>query len=85
MPTNQQKTTDEPKQPSATTKGPKEKTLANTIKTILESLGKKLETGDAKASVGEYIRLLQIQKELGEEPKTAMRVTWIEEPETSEE
>ena len=79
------RTAGEPKKPAAAGKKPEEKTLTKTVKEILDTVGAKMKDGDVKASVGDYIRLLQLQKELAEEPKPAMRVTWIEEPESSEE
>lgn len=35
---------------------------------------------DLKATLGDYIKLIQLQKEMGEEPKSEITVTWIEEP-----
>jgi hypothetical protein len=36
-----------------------------------------------KATLGDYIRLIQLVKEMGEEPKAEIKVTWIEDPELS--
>ena len=38
--------------------------------------------GDVKASLGDYIRLVQLQKGLEEEEPKEIRVTWIEPEET---
>lgn len=38
---------------------------------------------EVKASLGDYIRLIQLSKEMTDEPKTDIKVGWIEEPERS--
>jgi len=49
---------------------------AAVIKKILESLEKKLTGDQMKASLGDYIRLVQLQKELDEESPREIKVTW---------
>lgn len=39
-----------------------------------------MSSEDLKATLGDYIRLIQLAKEIGEEPKSEIKVTWIEEP-----
>ena len=41
----------------------------------------RLEAGDVKATVADYIRLVQLQKELEEDEPTEIKVTWVD-PET---
>jgi hypothetical protein len=39
---------------------------------------KKLGGEDVKATLGDYIRLMQLQKELEEDDQQDIRVTWVE-------
>lgn len=42
-------------------------------------MAEKLKSDDVKATLGDYIKLVQLQKELGEdEQPREIRVTWIE-------
>ena len=55
---------------------------AKNLKSILLKVEKQMKDKTVKATLGEYMKLLQMQKELmAEEPRTQIRVTWIEEPE----
>jgi hypothetical protein len=56
--------------------GKKARALA--VQKILRNVEKKMSAADVKASLGDYIRLFQLSKEMGEEPKTDITVTWIE-------
>jgi hypothetical protein len=38
----------------------------------------KITKGDMKASLGDYIRLVQLQKELEEEEPRDIQVTWVD-------
>ena len=44
---------------------------------LLKNVERKLGGEDVKATLGDYIRLMQLQKELEEEP-TDITVTWVE-------
>jgi hypothetical protein len=77
-------TTDEPKERSATPEGQNKEQKPATIEEILATMARQLANGEMKVSPSDYMRMLQIQKERAAEPKTALRVTWIEEPESSE-
>jgi hypothetical protein len=44
---------------------------------LLETVEKKLGTG-LKASLGDYIRLVQLHKELEEDEVREIKVTWVE-------
>jgi hypothetical protein len=48
------------------------------VDNLLAKVEKKLSDSDVKASLGDYIRLVQLQKELEEEEPKEIRVTWIE-------
>lgn len=58
-----------------------EKARAKAVKRILLNVEEKMSAADLKATLGDYIKLLQLQKEMTEQPKTEIRVMWIEEPE----
>jgi len=55
-------------------------TRAQAVERILRTVEKKMSTEDVKATLGDYIRLIQLAKEMGEEPRSEIKVTWIEEP-----
>jgi DNA repair exonuclease SbcCD ATPase subunit len=52
---------------------------AEHMERVLEKVEQKLEEGDVKPTIGDYLRLLQYREEmkLGEPPKE-IRVTWVE-------
>jgi hypothetical protein len=52
---------------------------AEAIEKILASVEGKMSAEGTKATLGDYIRLIQLSKEIGEEPKTEITVGWIEE------
>ena len=45
---------------------------------------RKLGGEDVKASLGDYIRLMQLHKELDEDAPREIKVTWVEPKETRE-
>ena len=52
------------------------------VKRLLKKVEKKLGDEDVKASLGDYIRLVQLQKELEEDEPRDIKVTWVEPEET---
>ncbi len=58
------------------TKGPKPKIAL--VEKMIRNLEEKLESKEIKASLGDFIRLLQLQKELQEELPKEIKVTWVE-------
>lgn len=44
----------------------------------------KLGGKDVKASLGDYIRLMQLHRELEEEEATEIKVTWVEPEQTKD-
>ena len=74
------KTTAPPKKRAAPVKRTGAKTRALAVKRLLLKVEEKMEKEDVKATLGDYIKLIQLSKEMTEEPKTDIRVTWIEEP-----
>ena len=63
--------------------------VADVLKRVVEKMEKSLEAADFKASLGDYLKLVQIEKEVGgeDEPKE-IKVTWVQpepdEPNTAE-
>ncbi len=56
------------------------KARAKAVKSILLKVEKQLKGEEVKSTLGDYIKLLQLSKEMVDEPKTEIRVMWIEEP-----
>ncbi len=55
------------------------KSKAKLVKDVLRKMEQRLEGDDLKPSVGDFIRLLQLDKELaeGKQPKE-IKVSWVE-------
>ena len=55
------------------------------IANLLKKVEEKLEEDTSKASLGDFIRLVQLERELAdEETPREIRVRWVESPMTSE-
>jgi hypothetical protein len=67
------------KKSAAPKKRPGTKARAEAVKKILLNVEKKMSAEDLKATLGDYIRLIQLSKEMTDEPKTEITVMWIEE------
>jgi len=63
---------------TAPKKRPGAKARAEAVKKLLLRVEKKMAEEDVKATLADYIRLIQLQKEMSDEPKTEITVTWIE-------
>jgi hypothetical protein len=50
------------------------------VNKIIQNLEQKMSGGEVKATLGDYIRLLQLQKEMNEEQPTEITVTWVDAP-----
>jgi hypothetical protein len=51
------------------------------VQKVIEKLGKKLETDtDIKGTIGDLVRLIQLEKEIEEEVETPdeIKVTWVD-------
>ena len=67
---------------AAPKKRPGTKERAKNLKSILLKVEKQMKEKTVQATLGEYMKLLQLQKEMVvEEPKDEIRVGWIDEPE----
>lgn len=53
------------------------------VEEVILSLEKRLKNEELKATVGDFIRLMQLEKELEEEAPKEIRVRWIEPEEAS--
>ncbi len=73
----------DPKTPARKTPARK-RTQAAIIATIRRNVEIKLKK-DAKATLGDYIRLIQLQKDLEDEEIQELRVTWVEPAKTEVE
>ena len=51
---------------------------AQVIKGVLEKMEKEMKGDKMKATMGDYIRLVQLHKELDEESPKEIKVTWVE-------
>src|SRR5579871_3356255 len=71
-----------PAKPPVAPKPAKETTRAEAVEKILQNVETKLKSGKLRASLGDYIKLIQLSKDMKDEEKTEIKVTWIEEPET---
>jgi hypothetical protein len=71
----------EKKKKAAPEKQHESKARAEAVQQILLRVEKQMSEGAVKASIGDYVKLLQLSKDMSTEPKTEIRVTWIEEPE----
>jgi hypothetical protein len=61
----------------------KKKTQAAVVEKLLKNVEQKLEGEDVKATLGDYIRLVQLQQELEDEEPRDIKVTWVDpKPET---
>jgi hypothetical protein len=51
---------------------------ATVVRKLLKTVEEKLSRDDMKASLGDYIRLVQLQKELDDEAPREIKVTWVD-------
>jgi hypothetical protein len=59
---------------------------AEVVRQLLDGVGKRLQDQDLKVSLADYIRLVQLQKELEQDEPREIRVTWVDrESESSSE
>jgi hypothetical protein len=54
------------------------KARAKAMKKILRNVEKKMSEETMRATLGDYIRLYQLEQEMGNEPKPEIKVMWIE-------
>lgn len=67
------------------TNGEEPKSRRKLIRGLLEGLEERLQSEPGKVSLGDYIRLLQLEREMeAEEPPKEIIVRWVDQPEESE-
>jgi hypothetical protein len=48
------------------------------VKQAIQQIGEKIENNELKPTVGDFIRLLQLEKELLDEAPKEIKVSWVE-------
>ena len=56
---------------------------ARVVKKIRERVEQKLSESDAKVTLGDYIRLVQLEKELEDDEPKEIKVTWVNPDQTT--
>ena len=66
------------------TNGKEPKSRRELIRGLLQGLEERLQSEPGKVSLGDYIRLLQLEREMeAEEPPKEIIVRWVDQPEES--
>ncbi len=60
------------------------RTKAELVDEVIRKIEEKIEGGDVKATVGDLIRLLQMEEELEQEQPKEIKVTWVDPAEASD-
>jgi hypothetical protein len=58
--------------------------ISESLAKTIEQIEKRINAEDFKPTVGDYVKLLQIEKEFEDDTPKEIRVTWVEPPTTSE-
>ena len=58
--------------------------IAELLTKAIEGLGDRVKSNDFKLTLGDYLKLLQLEKEMEEQAPKEIKVTWVEPPGTSE-
>jgi hypothetical protein len=72
------KTTEAAAKRAAAKKRARGRKKAELVSKVIERIEEKLESGEMKPTVGDFIRLLQLEKELTEEQPREIKVSWVE-------
>jgi hypothetical protein len=57
---------------------PKQQSQAEVVDKMIHRFGEKLDADKVNVTVGDFIRLVQFRKEMGEEDPKEIRVTWVD-------
>ena len=60
------------------TSSKRQKRKATLVSKVIDKIEKKLAANELKPTVGDYIRLLQLEQELDDEQPTEIKVSWID-------
>ena len=52
--------------------------VSKVLQSIITQMEKKLETSDFKPTLGDFLKLVQLEKEIEEEELKEIKVTWVE-------
>ena len=52
--------------------------VGTVLENVLKKMEEKLGTAEFKPSLADYLKLLQMEKEIGEEGPREIRVTWVD-------
>lgn len=52
--------------------------VGTVLENVLKKMEEKLGTAEFKPSLADYLKLVQLEKEIGEEGPKEIRVTWVE-------
>jgi pantothenate kinase len=58
---------------------------ASLINKLVNNIEEKIDANELKATLGDLIRLMQMQKEIEENQPREIRVTWVEKPDVAYE
>jgi hypothetical protein len=58
--------------------GTRKPSKAKLVTKVIRKIEKKLEADELKPTVGDFIRLLQLEKELEDEQPREIKVSWVE-------
>jgi hypothetical protein len=57
--------------------------VGEVLSAVIAKMEKNLEAADFKASLADYLRLIQMQKEIGDDEPKEIKVTWVKPDEPS--
>ena len=52
--------------------------IGGVLEKLIVKMEESLNGSDVKASLGDYLKLVQLEKEIGEEAPQEIKVTWVE-------
>jgi predicted component of type VI protein secretion system len=58
--------------------------IAKLLRKVIEQFEKRLQNEDIKPTIGDYLKLVQIEKEMQKDEAKEIKVTWVEPGEESE-
>jgi hypothetical protein len=61
-----------------------DKKKLDAIRKAIELFEQKLQAGEMKVTASEYIRLLELQQQIGDVRPREIRIRWVEQDETTE-
>ncbi|MEO8596685.1 MAG: hypothetical protein ABI759_25425 [Candidatus Solibacter sp.] len=59
--------------------------VGGVLDTVIANMETNLQKSEFKASLGDYLKLLQLEKEIGEDGPKEIKVTWVEPDKSSTE